>query len=158
MNDVILARALHVLAVVVWIGGVAMATGIILPAVRRGDLGPDRLKAFSAIERRFKPVARTAVLIVGLSGLYMVARLEIWDRFTSAEYWWMHAMVGVWLLFAFVLFIASPFILHGRFKRWATERPDIAFSWLERAHWVLLVLALIATFGAVTGSHGWTAF
>jgi uncharacterized membrane protein len=158
MNDVILARALHVLAVVIWIGGVAMATGIILPAVRRGDLGPDRVKAFSTIERRFKWVARTTVLIVGLTGLYMLARLDIWDRFTSAGFWWMHAMVGVWLLFAFVLFIAQPFILHGRFRRWATERPEIAFPWLERTHWLLLTLALIAIFGAVTGSHGWTAF
>lgn len=155
MNDVILARALHVLAVVVWIGGVAMATSIVMPAVRRGDLGPDRVKAFSAIESRFKWVARTMVVIVGLTGLYMAERLEIWDRFMSAGFWWMHAMVLVWLLFAFVLFIASPFILHGRFRRWATERPDVAFSWLEKAHWVLLVLALITVFGAVAGSHGW---
>jgi uncharacterized membrane protein len=158
MNDVILARALHVLAVVVWIGGVAMATSVVLPAVRRGDLGPDRLRAFSAIERRFIWIARTAVLIVGLSGLYMVARLDIWDRFTSADFWWMHAMVGVWLLFAFVLFIGEPFILRGRFHHWASARPDLAFPWLERAHWLLLVLALVAIFGGVTGSHGWTGF
>lgn len=154
MNDVILARALHVLAVVIWVGGVAMATSIVLPAVRRGDLGSDRVKAFSSIKRRFVWVARTAVLIVGLSGFYMVARLEIWDRFTSAEFWWMHFMLGVWLVFAFMLFIAEPFILHGRFRRWATARPEVAFPWLERVHWVLLSLALIATLGAVSGVHG----
>ena len=47
-----LARVLHVLGVVVWIGGVWMATTVALPAVRRGALGPDRLAAFQAIERR----------------------------------------------------------------------------------------------------------
>lgn len=158
MNDVVLARALHVLAVVVWIGGVTMATTVVLPALRRGDLGTDWLKVFQVIERRFVWQARTAVLIVGLSGLYMTARLDLWDRFSSASFWWMHAMVGVWLLFAFVLFIAEPVILHGRFHRWATVRPGLAFAWLHRAHWLLLALALITVFGAVAGSQGWSLF
>ena len=69
MDDLAIARALHVLAVVIWIGGVAMATTIVLPAVRRGDLGSDRLGAFQAIERRFAWQARTAVIIAGLTGL-----------------------------------------------------------------------------------------
>ena len=34
MTDVIIARALHVLAVVIWIGGVSMATTVALPASR----------------------------------------------------------------------------------------------------------------------------
>ena len=39
MDDIAVARALHVLAVVIWIGGVSMATTVMLPAIRRGDLG-----------------------------------------------------------------------------------------------------------------------
>jgi uncharacterized membrane protein len=35
LNDLAIARAIHVLAVVVWIGGVAMVTTVILPIVRR---------------------------------------------------------------------------------------------------------------------------
>jgi len=158
MDDIIFARALHVLAVVTWIGGVAMATTVVIPAVRRGDLGIDRLQAFQAIEHRFVRQARTAVIIVGLTGLYMLWRLDLWDRFQAATFWWMHAMVCVWLLFAFVLFVAEPFILHRRFRRWATEQPSIAFAWLHRAHWVLLALALITILGAVAGSHGRSFF
>ena len=104
MTDVIIARALHVLAVVIWIGGVSMATTVALPAVRLGDLGANRLRAFQAIERRFVWQARAAVVVVGLTGFHMAWRLDLWDRFRTAEFWWMHAMVGVWLLFAFVLF------------------------------------------------------
>ena len=40
MNDVIIARALHVLAVVIWIGGVSMATTVALPAVRSTCIDP----------------------------------------------------------------------------------------------------------------------
>ena len=48
MDDLALARALHVLAVVIWIGGVSMATTVAIPAVRRGDLGEDRPACASA--------------------------------------------------------------------------------------------------------------
>jgi hypothetical protein len=53
MDDVVIARAQHVLAVIIWIGGVALATTVVLPAVRCGDVGPSRLQVFEAIERRF---------------------------------------------------------------------------------------------------------
>jgi uncharacterized membrane protein len=158
IDDVAIARALHVLAVVIWIGGVSMATTVMLPAVRRGDLGKDPLRAFDAIEHRFVWQARFAVLVVGLSGLYMIWRLDLWDRFQSATFWWMHAMVGVWFLFAFFLFVAEPLILQRHFRRWAAAHPEAAFARLHRAHWVLLVLSLVTIFGAVAGSHGWSPF
>jgi uncharacterized membrane protein len=75
MNDIIIARTLHVLVVFIWIGGVAMATAVALPAVQRGDLGADRLSASQAIERRFIWQARTAFIVVGLGGFYVTARL-----------------------------------------------------------------------------------
>lgn len=115
MDDVALARALHVLGVVIWIGGASMATTVILQALRRGDLGDNRLAMFEAVEHRFIWQARIAVLVVGLTGLYMTWRFDLWDRFHSLSFWWMHAMVGVWLLFAFVLFIGEPLILSAIF-------------------------------------------
>ena len=158
MKALALARALHVLAVVIWIGGVTMATTVALPAIRRGNLGPDRLKAFQAIEHRFAWQARTAIILVGLTGFYMTWRLDLWERFRTADFWWMHAMVCLWLLFAFILFIAEPFILDRHFRHWATARPDVAFAWLHRAHWLLLALSVVTILGAVTGSQGWSIF
>lgn len=77
--DVIIARALHVLAVVIWIGGISTATTMALPAVRGGILGENRLQAFQAIEHRFAWQARTAALLVAwdfmvkLRALYLQA-------------------------------------------------------------------------------------
>ena len=154
MDDVIIARALHVLGVVVWIGGVAMVTLVVLPALRRGDLGPSRLQVFEAIERRFAWHARLATLIVGLTGFYMTQRLDLWDRFRSGGFWWMHAMVCLWLLFTLLLFVAEPLVLHRRFHARALAAPDAAFALLQRAHWLLLALSLITILGAVAGSQG----
>jgi uncharacterized membrane protein len=156
--DVVIARALHVLAVVIWIGGVAMVTMVVLPAVRRGDLGPTRLEVFEAIERRFAWTARIATLVVALTGFYMTERLDLWSRFRSSEFWWMHAMVGVWLLFTVVLFVAEPLVLDRWFHERAMAEPEPAFAWLHRAHWLLLVISLITILGAVAGSQGMSLF
>lgn len=158
MNDVIFARALHILAVTIWIGGVAMVTSVVLPAVRRRALGENQLQTFQAIERRFAWQARASILVVGLTGFYMTARLDLWARFRTADFWWMHAMVCVWLLFTLMLFVAEPFVLHRHFHRWVTTKPDAAFAWLNRAHWVLLMLSVLTILGAVAGSQGWAIF
>ena len=42
----------------------------------------------------------------------MTTRLDLWSRFHSAAYWWMHAMIAVWLFFTMMLFIAEPLVLH----------------------------------------------
>ena len=46
MDGLALARALHVVAVVVWIGGLSIVTTALLPAIRRGELGGNWLAAF----------------------------------------------------------------------------------------------------------------
>jgi uncharacterized membrane protein len=158
MDDVVVARALHVLSVVIWIGGVAMVTTVMLPAVRRGELGANWLQAFHAVEHRFAWQARGAVIVVGVTGFYMSARLDLWGRFTSAQFWWMHAMVCLWLLFTSLLFVAEPVIVARHFRKWATDAPQDAFMWLHKGHLVLLVLSLITIFGAVAGSQGWSVF
>src|SRR6516165_3012685 len=97
MDEVAIARAFHVLAVVLWIGGVGFVTTVLLPAVRRLVAPDDRMALFDAIERRFAWQARITTALTGLTGLDMLIRLHLWDRFLSARFWWMHAMVIVWL-------------------------------------------------------------
>ena len=157
MNTLILARALHVLSVLTWIGGLSLVTSAVLPALRCGDLDADPLRAFAAIERRFVWQARVAVLLAGVTGFYMVMRLDLWSRFRTANFWWMHAMLGVWLIFALALFVIEPLGLHRRLRNARSATPEAILSRLQRVHLVLLVLALVTVFGAVAGSHGWVS-
>jgi uncharacterized membrane protein len=155
MDDVAIARAIHVLAVVVWIGGVAMVTTILLPIARRGDAA---LAWFEAAEKRFAGQARVATLLAGASGLFMLDRQDLWYRFAMAEFWWMHAMVGVWLLFTFVLFVAEPLFLDRWFRRRTVADPQAALALIQRFHWVMLALSLLTILGAAAGSHGLLLF
>ncbi len=155
MNHAIAARALHVIGVVLWIGGVAFVTTVLLPAVRRMTTPAERAAFFESVERRFAWQARGTTLLVGATGFYLVHAWNLWDRFGSASYWWMHAMVAIWTLFTVMLFIAEPFFLHRRILERAEREPEATFRRIERLHRVLLLLSLLTVFGAVAGSHGW---
>ncbi len=158
MDEVTIARALHVLSVVLWIGGVAFVTTVLLPAVRRLKAPNDRLAFFDAIERRFAWQARITTVFAGLTGLDMLVRLDLWHRFLSVSYWWMHAMVVVWLLFTVMLFVAEPLFLHQWLLDRAKVEPEAIFRHVERLHRLLLTLSLITILGAVAGSHGFLLF
>jgi uncharacterized membrane protein len=153
--DITVARILHVLSIVLWIGGVGFVTTVMFPAVRKSTPPEGRLAAFLTFEAGFAWQARLSVALAGLSGLYMTYRLDAWDRFMSASYWWMHAMVCLWLIFALMLFLIEPFVLHRRLAA-AMQRPDSGriFDRMEGFHRVMLVLSLVTVFGAVAGSHG----
>ena len=106
MDDVVLARALHVLAVVHWIGGVAFVTLVGLPqANARG--GAEGLALFGAIGMVHSDR--------GASGVWMTYRMDVWYRFGDLHFWWMSAMAGLWLVFALMVVVLEP-LLHPRFE------------------------------------------
>jgi uncharacterized membrane protein len=152
MDDMALARVLHVIAVLFWIGGVGFVTLIVLPWVRRNHSPAERLRAFHALEARFAPQARLWVLVAGASGFWMIVRAQLWTRFADVAGWWMYAMVAVWLIFALLLFVAEPLVLHRRMVN--SPRPEADFARLELGHRALLAMSTIAVVGAVGGSHG----
>ncbi len=154
MDDLAVARALHVLAVMLWIGGVGLVTTVLLPALRHSVDPAQGVAVFEAVERRFGLQARLSILLAGLSGLYMLVRMDAWYRFTSPPYWWMHAMVLVWLIFTVMLFVLEPFVLHRRLAARARRDPERTLRTLQRFHAILLVLSLLTVLGAVAGSHG----
>jgi uncharacterized membrane protein len=158
MDDVAIALAIHVLAVVLWIGGVAMVTTVLLPAVRSFKSAEERIDFFETIERRFAWQARGTTLIAGASGFYMAYRLNLWSAFLTIDGWWLDAMVVVWLLFTVMLFVAEPLFLDRWFETRARRAPESTFALLQRLHWVLLILSLATILGAVAGSHGLALF
>ncbi len=150
MTDLAIARAAHVLAVVLWIGGVAMVTMVVIPAARR-HADP---KLFERVEQLFAAQTRWTLLVAGISGLYMVERLGLWARFAEPRFWWMHAMVGLWLVYALALFVLEPFVFRKRFAEHLQRAPDEALRRMSRHHWLVLALSLATVAGAVAGSHG----
>lgn len=138
MTDVVLARVVHVLAVVLWIGGVGMVTTVLLPAMRRSWPAEQRFQVFHTLEKRFARQARVTTAVAGISGFYMAWRLDDWSRFRMASFWWMHAMVATWLLFSLMLFVIEPSFLERLLARRAASAPEATFRAVEWRHRTLL--------------------
>ncbi|MBY4678774.1 hypothetical protein [Marinobacterium arenosum] len=156
MNEyhaLVLARALHVFGVVLWIGGVAFVTTVLLPALKRHEPS-GRMALFEALEGRFALQAKLTTLLTGLSGFYMLYALDGWSRYLSPQFWWLHLMTLIWLLFSLILFVFEPLFLHRWFHQQAQRDSDGTFRNLQRMHSLLLSLSLLAVLGAVAGSHG----
>lgn len=149
-----LARALHVAAVVLWIGGVAFVTTVLLPAIRRTAKPAERLDLFERIEGRFAWQARVTTLVAGATGFLLLYWLDGWQRYQMASFWWIHAMTLVWVLFTLMLFVLEPLVLHRWFRTRAAEDPEGTFARIERMHWLLLTVSIVTLLGAVAGSHG----
>jgi len=85
MEGAIIARVLHVLGVVLWIGGVAIATTVLLPATKRMRIPAERVMFIETVDRGFALQARGTTFVTGVSGLYLVYKLDPWQRFAHIE-------------------------------------------------------------------------
>jgi uncharacterized membrane protein len=152
----VLARTLHVIGVVIWIGGVAFVTTVLIPSLKKITDTRYRLELFEQLEGEFAFQARIITLITGVTGIYMLYVLNVWDRYQQLQFWWMHLMTFIWAVFTVVLFVLEPLVLHRWFREQATKDSENAFAWLHRMHKILLTLSMLAVLGAVAGSHGFS--
>lgn len=153
MSDMGVAIAVHMLAVIWWIGGLAFVTLVFLPALRH-ELDEDPHALLETIEQRFAPQARTALLLVGASGGYLLWRLGAWRWLALAQFWWLDAMIGYWVIFAALLFVIEPAGILDRALRQARS-PSGAWRGMHALHLALLTLAVVIIAAATAGSHGW---
>jgi uncharacterized membrane protein len=158
MYDLAVARILHILSIVLWIGGVSFVTLTVLPAVRKFQSQEERIEFFEKVEHKFAKQSRITTLIAGITGFYIVFKLSAWDRFLDVSFWWMHTMVLVWFIFTLLLFVLEPLFLHKKMREKAEKNPEKTFRNIFRMHIVLLLLSLVTIIGAVAGSHGWLFF
>ena len=83
IDDIELARALHVLFVAHWIGGVGFVTLVALPLARAQSDPREAWALFEAIENRFAGQVRWSIPLAGATGLWMVWCMELWQRFAE---------------------------------------------------------------------------
>jgi uncharacterized membrane protein len=152
MNGLTIARAIHIVSIVIWIGGVSFVTLVMLPAIKSQYGFAQQESIFHLIENRFAKIAKWMVLIAGMSGFYMVDQLSAWGRFTQMQFFWMHAMVLVWLIFTLALFIVEPLLEKRHPKH--SQNPKRTLQVTLQLHIILLMVSLVTVFISVLGAHG----
>jgi len=156
MDYFIAARVIHVLSVVLWIGGVAMVTLVLLPAIGRMVAVDKRVEFFEQIESRFAWQSRGTTLLAGISGFYMLMQTGGWQRLSQPGSGWLHLMIVTWLIFSVMLFVLEPLVLHRVIKQQAQRDPQGTFNKIAKLHYVLLSVSLLTVGWAVAASHGFS--
>jgi hypothetical protein len=131
MDDLMLSRALHVIAVVVWIGGVAFVTAL-LPVLGR-ERKVRRGSALRCVQRRFAWIARGAVLIAGTAGSTW------WSPMTRGTASARHLLVdapdgGRMAIFRSFCSCSSQLVFERVQSALARRDPPVPTGW-SRLHW-----------------------
>lgn len=151
------ARALHVLGVVVWIGGVFFVTAVLLPALKRFP-AQERLPLFSALEHRFSWIARVALLVVVVSGVFLAHMIGFWERMGESHLWPIHLMMLVSVIFSLILFVIESILGKRVLEPFARRHPEKAFARAGVIHWLLTLLSFAAVLAGVLLAHGYILF
>jgi len=150
----VLARVLHVISIVLWIGGVAFLALVVVPTLRQRPKEDESLAILFAIEGRFKAQAKIVTAITGLSGFFMLYWLDAWDRYLDLSYWWVHLMTLIWLFFSAMLFAVEPAQEKHDLEQKTNRNPAVTFKFLNRMLNILTFLSVLAIAGAINGVHG----
>ncbi len=149
----IVAKGLHVLAAVIWIGGMFFAYMVMRPSVGGIEAPPERLRLWGRVFERFFRWVWVAVVVLLASGYWMVL-VEL-GGFAAVGID-VHIMQGIGLIMI-LIFLHLYFAPYRRFRRaLAAEDFQGAGAALDRIRVIVatnLVLGLALAVVGGTGSY-----
>jgi uncharacterized membrane protein len=128
-----LAYWLHMLATVVWIGGLAALAIFVLPAARRA-LDATAYAAFLAqLQQRFDPLGWFSLLVLAATGMFQMSASPNYQGFLAVENRWAVAILIKHLVFfgmaglsSYITWGLLPKIRRLALRRVASGKPDEA--------------------------------
>ena len=111
---------LHVMSVVIWLGGMIFAHKFLRPAAVELFDPPERLTLWVAVFKRFFPYVWLSVILLPVTGYVMI--FSIWGNFANTPLY-VHVMNGLGILmiaiYLYVYFVAFKHLrLAVEDKRW----------------------------------------
>ena len=146
-------KTVHLLAIVVWLGGMAFAHFFLRPAVALLD-PPARLRLMHDVLGRFFQAVLVVSLLTLASGLWMLGRVakqvvQAGGSFQMPWQWTVMAVLGVLMV---AIFMHIRFALYKRLSRAvaAADWPGGGAAMAQIRQWVAINLALGTAIMAVT--------
>jgi uncharacterized membrane protein len=145
--EYVIALIIHVLSIVIWIGGVAFVTMIVFPMIQRTQSSLEQVMMFQGVEHRFSKIAKYMVITAGISGFYLIHVKGL-----SVGAW---IMIAVWTVYASLLFFLEKMIFKKLFTKPSGESLDTkeVFRRLAVFHWVVLALSFTAVAAGIVAGH-----
>ncbi len=138
---------LHILSVVIWIGGVAFVTSIVFPVLTRMEDSMAKVSFFIGFEKRFQFLAKILVVIVGLTGIILFLQRGGFSSLDLEETMLIGYKFIIWLFYFILLFGAEKRLM----ATLVTPKTPVekAFERLSIFHWIVLILSLLAIISGI---------
>jgi uncharacterized membrane protein len=149
------AYSLHMLATVIWIGGIAFQAALLLPLALQPETQPrERRKLLKSLRTRFQPLAWLCLAVLVGSGLTQMAANPNYDGLLVIDNRWSIAILLKHIAIAFMVALMA-FQTWVLYPRWARLELILArssgqadageASLLQRENWLIRIqLALSA--------------
>ncbi len=143
---------IHVICVIVWIGGVSFVTTVIFPMMYRTEGSLEKALLFQGVEHRFAGMVKWLIGVVGITGFWMLSA-----KYGVAILFETRGIGIVIMLFAWALYttvLLSERKIFGRIFA-DPEKIDMnrALRLINAMHWILLTVSFSAVAAGVWFGH-----
>ncbi|MBF0607529.1 MAG: hypothetical protein SFH39_02545 [Candidatus Magnetobacterium sp. LHC-1] len=147
-----LLTAIHVVGVVIWIGGVVFVTIIVFPMIMRMEQSFEKVMFFQGVEHRFAKVAKICVFFVGTTGMLLLMMTEEYKTLFTLKGIGPTIMLFVWTFYFLVLMFEAK-VFAKIFSGEAQHDMHKVFGLLTRFHYVVMGVSLTAVAVGVGAKH-----
>lgn len=130
----VLSYWVHLLATVMWLGGMALMAFVAWPALRRGTLEANQ---WLTLQQRFLPWVNASLIILLISGFVQMTNDSNYNGFLVIDSTWAWAMllkhiafVGMIVLTVYLQFVLYPAIARARLL--SANKPELAAAEQEK--------------------------
>ena len=143
---------IHVIGVIIWIGGVAFVTMVIFPMMYRTEGSLEKALLFQGVEHRFAGIVRWLIAIVGATGVYLLAARYGLGILAETRGIGILIMIFAWTFYTTVI-LSERKLFSRIFADPAKIDMDKALRTINTMHWVLLTVSFAAVAGGVWFAH-----
>ncbi|MEK6742787.1 MAG: hypothetical protein AABZ15_04225 [Nitrospirota bacterium] len=143
---------IHVVGVIIWIGGVAFVTMVIFPMMYRTEGSLEKALLFQGVEHRFSAIVRWLIAVVGGTGFYLLSAKHGLSILSAQRGLGIVSMLFVWTFYTAVLLLEKK-IFGKLFADPEKTDMDRALKMINAMHWVLLTLSFTAVAGGIWFAH-----
>lgn len=154
----VIMHIIHLLTVILWIGGLAFVTMIVLPMAIKTPDALQKVLLFQRVEHRFARIARFYNLATGVTGFAMIFMTGWYQTLFTRGGIPLTVMTLVWVFWFVMLFGLEPIIirrmLDNMAKGGAKLEIDAIFIRLNRLHYFMVAISLVASAAGALLAHG----
>ena len=145
---------IHVICVIIWIGGVAFVTIVIFPMLYRTEGSLEKALLFQGVEHRFAGMVKWLIAVVGATGFWLLSDKYGFAVLFQARGLGILIMLIAWAFYTGVL-LSERKIFARIFADPEKIDMDRALRIINMMHWFLLTVSFTAVAAGVWfGHHG----